>query len=123
MPKAPLTFDVELAPRLLQEFFEEPEVERWDAPLIELPTARAVRDYLVGKQVAPTGHEPLRRRRSYRYIGNEARRPAFRPQGQLIVPSRRTSLGPEVTLLPDSRLERGVAAQNTDARARESLPS
>ena len=53
MPKAPLTFDVELAPRLLQEFFEEPEVERWDAPLIELPTARAVRDYLVGKQVAP----------------------------------------------------------------------
>ena len=26
---------------------------RWDAPLVELPTARAVRDYLVGKQVAP----------------------------------------------------------------------
>jgi hypothetical protein len=28
-------------------------VKRWDAPLVELPTARAVRDYLVGKQVAP----------------------------------------------------------------------
>jgi hypothetical protein len=28
------------------------EVVRWDAQLVELPTARAVRDYLVGKQVA-----------------------------------------------------------------------
>jgi hypothetical protein len=28
-------------------------VKHWDAPLIELPTARAVRDYLIGKQVAP----------------------------------------------------------------------
>jgi SAM-dependent methyltransferase len=53
LPKTPLTFDAELAPGLLRELFEEPEVMRWDAPLIELPTARAVRDYLVGKQVAP----------------------------------------------------------------------
>ncbi len=53
LPKMPLTFDAELAPSLLRELFEEPEVKRWDAPLIELPTARAVRDYLVGKQVAP----------------------------------------------------------------------
>jgi SAM-dependent methyltransferase len=53
LPKTPLTFDAELAPGLLREQFEEPEVVRWDAPLIELPTARAVRDYLVGKQVAP----------------------------------------------------------------------
>jgi SAM-dependent methyltransferase len=53
LPKAPLTFDAELAPGLLRELFEEPEVKRWDAPLVELPTARAVRDYLVGKQVAP----------------------------------------------------------------------
>jgi SAM-dependent methyltransferase len=52
LPKTPLTFDVELAPPLLRELFEEPEVTRWDAPLIELPTARAVRDYLVGKQAA-----------------------------------------------------------------------
>jgi SAM-dependent methyltransferase len=53
LPKRPLTFDAELAPALLRELFEEPEVLRWDAPLVELPTARAVRDYLVGKQVAP----------------------------------------------------------------------
>src|SRR3712207_7913627 len=53
LPKTPLTFDAELTPGPLQEFFEEPEVERWDAPLIELPTARVVRDYLIGKQVAP----------------------------------------------------------------------
>ena len=53
LPKGPLTFDAELAPGLLRELFEELEVVRWDAPLVELPTARAVRDYLVGKQVAP----------------------------------------------------------------------
>ena len=53
MPKTPLTFDAELAPGLLRELFEEPEVKRWDAPLLVLPTARAVRDYLIGKQVAP----------------------------------------------------------------------
>src|ERR687898_17670 len=52
LPKGPLTFDAELAPGLLRELFEEPEVKRWDAPLVELPTIRAVRDYLVGKQVA-----------------------------------------------------------------------
>src|SRR3712207_3688016 len=53
LPKMPLTFDAELAPGLLRELFEEPEVKRWDSPLVELPTARAVRDYLIGKQVAP----------------------------------------------------------------------
>jgi len=53
LSKTPLTFDAELAPGFLGELFEELEVERWDAPLIELPTARAVRDYLIGKQVAP----------------------------------------------------------------------
>jgi SAM-dependent methyltransferase len=52
LPKRPLTFDAELAPGLLQGLFEEPEVKRWDAPLVQLPTVRAVRDYLVGKQVA-----------------------------------------------------------------------
>jgi SAM-dependent methyltransferase len=53
LPETPLTFDAELAPGFLRELFGEPEVISWDAPLIELPTARAVRDYLVGKQVAP----------------------------------------------------------------------
>jgi len=27
------------------------EVERWDAPLLDLPTREAVRDYLIGKGV------------------------------------------------------------------------
>jgi SAM-dependent methyltransferase len=53
LPKTPLTFDAELAPGHLREHFEEPEVKLWDTPLVELPTVRAVRDYLVGKQVAP----------------------------------------------------------------------
>jgi SAM-dependent methyltransferase len=53
LPKTPLTFDAEVAPGLLRELFEEPELKRWDAPLLELPTVRAVRDYLLGKQVAP----------------------------------------------------------------------
>jgi SAM-dependent methyltransferase len=52
LPKTALTFDAEIAPGFLRELFEEPEVERWDAPLVRLPTVRAVRDYLVGKQVA-----------------------------------------------------------------------
>jgi hypothetical protein len=47
----PLTFNADLAPGLLRELFEEPEVKHWDCPLIELPTARAVCDYLIGKQV------------------------------------------------------------------------
>jgi SAM-dependent methyltransferase len=49
----PLTFDAELAPRLLERLFDEVEVERWDAPLLELPDRGAVRNYLVGKGVAP----------------------------------------------------------------------
>ena len=32
-------------------FFDEVEVEAWDAPLLQLPTAAAVRDYLIGKGV------------------------------------------------------------------------
>jgi SAM-dependent methyltransferase len=51
LPREPLTFDAELAPELLAEHFAEVEVERWDAPLLELPTQAAVRDYLVGKGV------------------------------------------------------------------------
>jgi SAM-dependent methyltransferase len=53
LPKTPLTFDAELAPQLLEELFAEVEVERWDAPLLELPSREAVRDYLVGKGVEP----------------------------------------------------------------------
>jgi SAM-dependent methyltransferase len=53
LPRVPLTFDAELAPKLLAEHFAEVEVERWDAPLLELPTRGAVRDYLIGNGVEP----------------------------------------------------------------------
>jgi SAM-dependent methyltransferase len=49
LPVSALTFDAELAPRMLGELFDEVEIERWDAPLLILPTRAAVRDYLVGK--------------------------------------------------------------------------
>jgi SAM-dependent methyltransferase len=57
LPSRPLTFDAELAPGLLGERFADVEVERWDAPLVELPSRRAVHDYLVGK-----GSDPERAR-------------------------------------------------------------
>ena len=53
LSRQPLTFDAELAPQMLSELFAEVEVDRWDAPLLELPTEEAVRDYLVGKGVEP----------------------------------------------------------------------
>jgi SAM-dependent methyltransferase len=53
LPRAPLTFDAELAPELLGDLFAEVDVERWDAPGLELPTKAAVRDYLIGKGVQP----------------------------------------------------------------------
>jgi ubiquinone/menaquinone biosynthesis C-methylase UbiE len=51
LSRRPLTFDAELAPQMLSELFAEVEVERWDAPLVELPTREGVRDYLIGKGV------------------------------------------------------------------------
>jgi SAM-dependent methyltransferase len=53
LPDRPLTFDAELAPGLLGELFDDVEVERWDAPLLELPSRPAVRDYLIGKGTEP----------------------------------------------------------------------
>jgi len=49
LPQRDLTCDAELAPGLVGELFADVEVEPWDAPLIELPTRDAVRDYVVGK--------------------------------------------------------------------------
>jgi SAM-dependent methyltransferase len=49
----PLTFDAELAPPLLAERFVDVDVVAWDAPLLTLPSPEAVRDYLIGRQVAP----------------------------------------------------------------------
>jgi SAM-dependent methyltransferase len=53
LPRASLTFDAALAPELIAELFADVEVECWDAPLLELPTEAAVRDYLIGKGVEP----------------------------------------------------------------------
>jgi SAM-dependent methyltransferase len=53
LPSGPLTFDAELAPELLGELFADVEVERWDAPLLELPSRGAVLDYLIGKGSDP----------------------------------------------------------------------
>lgn len=53
LPGGPLTFDAELAPELIGERFQELEIQRWDAPLLTLPSRPDVRDYLVGKGVEP----------------------------------------------------------------------
>jgi SAM-dependent methyltransferase len=53
LPERRLTFDAELAPGLVAEHFRDVEVERWDAPLVRLPTRAAVRDYLIGKGAEP----------------------------------------------------------------------
>jgi hypothetical protein len=44
-----LSFDAEPAPDLLATLFTDIQIEPWDAPLLELPTQAAVRDYLIGK--------------------------------------------------------------------------
>jgi SAM-dependent methyltransferase len=53
LPHGPLTFDAELAPDLIGERFGDLEVERWDAPLLRLPSRADVRDYLIGKGAEP----------------------------------------------------------------------
>ena len=47
------SFDAEDAPGLLAEVFDPVAVFSWDAPLVTLPDAAAIRDYLVGRQVRP----------------------------------------------------------------------
>lgn len=44
-------FDAEDAPGLLGHVFDAVTVRSWDAPLVTLPDARAVLDYLLGRQV------------------------------------------------------------------------
>lgn len=53
LPDRPLTFDAELAPELIGERFRDLEVQRWDVPLLRLPSHSDVCDYLVGKGVDP----------------------------------------------------------------------
>ena len=45
------SFDAEDAPGLIAELFASVTVFRWDAPLVTLPDATAIRDYLVGRHV------------------------------------------------------------------------
>ena len=51
LPRMPLTFDAELLPELLATLVADVEIDARDAPLLELPTRAAVRDYLIGKGV------------------------------------------------------------------------
>jgi len=47
-PHPRMTFDAEIAPRLIGEVFDDPEVVSWDRPLYQLPDEHALRDYLQG---------------------------------------------------------------------------
>lgn len=50
LPKpTPSTFDAEEAAGVVAEVFDDLEVERWDAPLLKLPDAEALRLYLIGR--------------------------------------------------------------------------
>ncbi len=44
------SFDAEEAPGLLARVFDTLTVYPWDAPLVTLPSAAAIRDYLLGRQ-------------------------------------------------------------------------
>jgi SAM-dependent methyltransferase len=48
----PSSFDAEDGPGLVASVFGDIRVERWDAPLVRLPDADAVRDYLIARFVA-----------------------------------------------------------------------
>jgi SAM-dependent methyltransferase len=48
-PDAPSTFDTENALELIAEYFDDLEIERWDAPLVHLPDAGALALYLRGR--------------------------------------------------------------------------
>ena len=49
LPTRPSTFDSEEAPDLVRRFFEDVEVETWDAPMIHLPDLQAIEEYLFGR--------------------------------------------------------------------------
>jgi SAM-dependent methyltransferase len=55
------TFDAEDAAELLARVFDEITVHHWDAPLVTLPNADAVRDYLIGRQAPRTVAEEAAR--------------------------------------------------------------
>jgi hypothetical protein len=45
-----LTPDAKIAAELLGNVFARVEVERWDAPILTLPSTDSIRDYLLGKR-------------------------------------------------------------------------
>ncbi len=53
LPRRRSTFDAEDAPDLAALVFQAVECERWDAQLVTLPDAAAVRDYLIARLVPP----------------------------------------------------------------------
>lgn len=48
--RPPTTFDAEEAPDLLRSVFDTVTVHGWDAPLVVLPTAEAITEYLIGRR-------------------------------------------------------------------------
>jgi hypothetical protein len=55
------TFDAEDAPTLLAQVFAEVDVHPWDTRLVTLPTAAAIRDYLLGRRAPATAAEAAAR--------------------------------------------------------------
>ncbi len=49
LPTQVSTFDAEVAPDLVAEFFTKLEVVTWDAPFVHLPSVEAVAEYLFGR--------------------------------------------------------------------------
>jgi SAM-dependent methyltransferase len=52
-PEPASTFDAEIAPDLLGQYFASVEVDAWDGPYVTLPDAEALRRYMVGRGVDP----------------------------------------------------------------------
>lgn len=50
-PEPPSTFDAENGPEMVGNFFQQLEVERWDAPLVHLPDDEALALYLRGRGI------------------------------------------------------------------------
>ena len=48
----PMTFDAENGPRILREYFQDVEIERWDGPYVHLPDREALVLYLYGHGLA-----------------------------------------------------------------------
>jgi SAM-dependent methyltransferase len=52
VPPTPSPFDAEEAPSLVGRAFSDVEIDLWDGPLLTLPDAAALREYLIGRQAS-----------------------------------------------------------------------